>query len=183
MTFPKIKSFIANASEQKYSVIIATVATVAVASTVVWTSFFSVDNTTGTAATSLQQPAAIKVTEKPLIKTSAKHSYQPAAQPVNTAPKAPKQARLEQTKKSVPKKQVVIGQGNLYVQIGAFKQSKGAHLSLKKMQKKYKRAKIVTKSNLHLVWVGPVVTRQEAERLQKHIQQRDNIKGFITSAH
>jgi len=50
-----------------------------------------------------------------------------------------------------------------------------------KMTKKYKRAKIIFRSKLYVVWVGPVVTYKEAETLRQNLQRRENIKGFIIS--
>jgi cell division septation protein DedD len=100
----------------------------------------------------------------------------------------PKKATLKKThlpkqkvaQQQSPKSNIVLGQGNYYLQVGAFKQAKLARLMLEKMKRKYQYAKIKKKADKHAVWVGPVVSKANALQLQKYVQRKDNIKGFIT---
>jgi len=80
------------------------------------------------------------------------------------------------------KTKINIGQGNYFVQVGAFKQAKLARLMLEKMKKKYHYAIIKRKADKHAVWVGPVVTKKDALTLKKHLQRKSNLQGFIVTA-
>jgi len=184
MNSPKaswLQSFQTQSKESKAAMVIALIATIVVTTVVIWTSFFknssdvSLDNTTVdksihiTEKPNLQVPTTLE-TNKPIVRQAQKtQSVQPKPQ-TKTAIKPQRN-----------KQQIVLGQGNYYVQVGAVKQSKLARLMLEKMKTKYRYAKIVAKPQAHAVWVGPVVTRQEASKLKKIIQQRDNIQGFITT--
>ncbi len=169
-----LKSLAANKPELKLASIIASIATVAVVSTTIWISFFSDDDKTHTPE---RQPVAVEVTEKPAVPPLVKKP-ETDTPTISNATIPQKELSIQKTP---PPKQVVVGQGDLYVQVGAFKQLNLARTLLKKMKKKYKRAEIFTKSNLHLVWVGPVATKEEALRLSTNIERYDQIKGFITS--
>jgi cell division septation protein DedD len=78
------------------------------------------------------------------------------------------------------KNKIILGQGNYYLQVGAFKQAGLARLMLEKMKNKYQYAKIKKKADKHAVWIGPVITKSDALQLQKYVQRKDNIKGFVT---
>ncbi|MDX8387798.1 MAG: SPOR domain-containing protein [Ghiorsea sp.] len=176
---PKLSSFITSASEQKYSAILATLVTIAVAITVIWVSFFSKGNTSESTKSPVAQPLAVQITEKPNIKQLPDPTPTPHTKKAHNKTNHAKKVASPQRK--TPEKQVIIGQGKLYVQVGAFKEAKGASLTVRKMKARYKRAKVTIKSGFHLVWVGPVATKAEAESLKRHIQRRDHIRGFITS--
>ncbi len=77
---------------------------------------------------------------------------------------------------------IVLGQGNYFVQVGAFQQEKLARLMLEKIKKKYHYAIIKRKADKHAVWVGPVVTKSDALTLKKHLQRKNNLQGFIVTA-
>ena len=161
MPFPRLESIFANKPELKFAAIVASVATTIVFSSLIWTSTsFNLDKE----SRDIKKTIALKIVEKPVIKPVTK-----------TPEKIPKQ------KKNVLTKQVIVGQGNLYIQVGAFKKLNLANKMLHKMESVYKRAEIIKKSKLYMVWVGPVETKEEALLLDKNIRKHDGIKGFITS--
>lgn len=164
---PWLQSFMANANEQKYSVMIASVAAVAIASIVIWSTFFHEEQVE---SSPLKKTLSVQVAQKPQL---PKDTTIPSPATARATASKPKQVVLH--------KQLVIGQGNLYVQVAAFKQPNLARLSFEKMTAQYKHAKIINRSGLHMVWVGPVITKKDAEILKKHIQRRNNIRGFIVS--
>ncbi|HID36397.1 MAG TPA: hypothetical protein EYP39_03315 [Ghiorsea sp.] len=94
--------------------------------------------------------------------------------------KTPPSAKVYKTQPQQKIVKLVLGKGNYYVQVGAFSQAKLARLMLEKMKQKYKYAKIKPKSNSHAVWVGPVMRKQDAQTLKKHLLRKSNIQGFIT---
>ena len=164
------KTLLTNAAERKFSIIIATIATFAVLTTVIWNTFFSPSTTT-----SSTPPVnhSVSITEKP-------PSLQRA--PLHNATN--KQTTHKQLLPPVTAKKnnkVTVGKGKLYVQVGAFKEVKGAKIIYEKMRKRYKRAQIMPKSGYYAVWVGPVQSKSEAETLKRQILKRYKIKGFITS--
>ena len=161
------KTLLTNAAERKFSIIIATIATVAVLTTVIWNAFFSPPTTT---------------TSIPLVNHSVSITEKPPSLQQSTAPlhhTANKQVSPSLTANKSNK--VTVGKGKLYVQVGAFKEVKGARVTYEKMRKRYKRAQIMPKSGYYAVWVGPVRTQSEAETLKRQILKRYKIKGFITS--
>ena len=94
---------------------------------------------------------------------------------------ASSQAPASHAKKSMGKiTNITLGQGNYYLQVGAFKQVKLARLMLEKMKHQYHYVKIRKKGDKHAVWIGPVITLNDAKQLQTYVQRKNNIKGFIT---
>jgi len=165
------KTLLTHAGERKLAIIIATVATFAVLTTVIWNTFFSQPVTTAPAPLVNH---SVSITEKP-------PSLQQATAPLYHT--THKQATHKQslTPTTAKSNQVTVGKGKLYVQVGAFKEVKGARETYEKMRKTYKRAQIMPKSGYYAVWVGPVRTKSEAETLKRQIFKRYKIKGFITS--
>ena len=89
-------------------------------------------------------------------------------------------ASAAHSKKSMGKKtSFTLGQGHYYLQVGAFKQVKLAHLMLEKMKHQYHYVKTRKKGDKHAVWIGPVITLNDAKQLQTYVQRKNNIKGFI----
>jgi len=177
-----LQTVAANAPERKIALIVAGVATFALAGSLIWSLFSSSPNS----VTAPNIPTAVQVIEKPkTIATQQRIEVKEPAQIVSEKPKQAKpiitQTKQQEVKPTLTKKKVVVGKGNLYVQVGAFKQPNLARLLYEKMTKKYKRAKIILRSNMYVVWVGPVVTYKEAATLKQNIQRRENIKGFIVS--
>lgn len=172
MSSAQKKTLLTHAGERKLAIIIATVATLAVLTTVTWNTFFS-------------QP--ITTTSAPVVNHSVSITEKPPALQQATAPlhhTALKQATHKQSSPAAIAKKsnsVTVGKGKLYVQVGAFKEVKGARTTYEKMRKTYKRAQIMPKSGYYAVWVGPVRTKSEAETLKRQIFKRYKIKGFITS--
>ncbi len=85
------------------------------------------------------------------------------------------------TKSETNINKIVLGQGNYFVQVGAFSQAKLARLMLEKMKTKYHYAIIKRKGDKHAVWVGPVIGKTAAASLQKYLQRKSNIQGFIVT--
>ena len=166
------KTLLSHAAERKLAIIIATVATFAVLTTVIWNTFFSQPITTAFtpvvnhSVSVTEKPPSLQQATAPLHRTTHKQATHKQSLPPATAQKRNK---------------VTVGKGKLYVQVGAFKEVKGARTTYKKMHKTYKRAQIMPKSGYYTVWVGPVRTKSEAEILKKQIFKRYKIKGFITS--
>lgn len=166
------KTLLTHTGERKLAIIIATVATFAVLTTVIWNTFFSQPIKTASAPVVNH---SVSITEKP-------PSLQQAIAPLPHT--AHKQATHKQSLSPATAKKsnkVTVGKGKIYVQVGAFKEVKGARTTYEKMRKTYKRAQIMPKSGYYAVWVGPVRTKNEAEILQRQIFKRYKIKGFITS--
>jgi cell division septation protein DedD len=126
------------------------------------------------------QSAAVQTIEPPKLAVQqpikAKQHQASAKQQPQSKPKI----KTKQHKTSTVKNKIILGQGNYYLQVGAFKQAGLARLMLEKMKKKYQYAKIKQKADKYAVWVGPVVSKGDALKLQKYVQRKDNIKGFIT---
>ena len=152
------KTLLTNAGERKLAIIIATVATLAVLTTVIWNTFFFQSIT--------EKPPGLQQATAPLHHTTHKQATHKQSLPPTTAKKSNK---------------VIVGKGKFYVQVGAFKETKGARTTYEKMRKTYKRALIMPKSGYYAVWVGAVRTKSEAEILKRQIFKRYKIKGFITS--
>jgi len=114
---------------------------------------------------SLNPTAAVETTKKPAAVISEHQSL----------------SKVSLQQHPAKKQRIVVGKGNFYVQVGAFKQTKLAHAMYKKMQRKYKYTRIVSQSNIHMIWVGPVATKAEALLLKTNIHKQYGIKGFITT--
>ena len=166
------KKLLTHADERKLAITIATVATFAVLTTVIWNTFFSQPITTASAPVVNH---SVSITEKPT-------SLQQATIPLHHT--THKQATHKQSlPPTIVKKtnKVTEGKGKLYVQVGAFKEANGARKTYEKMRKTYEHTQIIPKSGYSVVWIGPVRTKIEAETLKKQIFKRYKIKGFITS--
>ncbi|MDQ7001344.1 MAG: SPOR domain-containing protein [Ghiorsea sp.] len=163
MSSTQKKTWLTNPGELKFSIILATIASIAVISAVVWSMLSSQSKP---AATVPSINPNVTTTEKPK-KSQQTTKY---AQHLTHTP----------TKKTSIHK-VIIGKGKLYVQVGAFKEVIRARKTYEKMRKTYKRAQIMPKSGYYAIWVGPVRSKAEAEILKKQILKHYKIKGFITS--
>jgi len=164
------KKLLTSTSELKLSIVFAIIATIIVCAAATWSIFFSKPIKPSPPITLNNQ--SVSITEKPKgLQQSATHT-----------------SRTQNTKVSHNNKivvpshnKVLIGKGNFFVQVGAFKEVVRARTTYEKMRKTYKRAQIMPKSGYYAIWVGPVRSKREAETLQKQILKRYNIKGFITS--
>jgi len=191
MAFPWLNIRLVTASEFKIAIIVAILATLAVVISTVWPLFMQ--SSEQEPPIQVMQSSEIHITPKPATTTFTKNT--PSDTIANNKPSRVKQTQENLRKKESPqpqkkhtaqtstkqRQQVVIGQGHLFVQVGAFKEINHARLMFKKMKAKYKRASIISKAQHHLVWVGPVATRSDAEKLKTNIRRQDKIKGFITS--
>ena len=163
------KNLLTNATELKFSIVLAIIATIVVCATAVWTIFFSKPIKPDSPITLNQ---SVSITEKPKgLQQSPKHT----SHTQNTAVSHSNKATISSNNK------VIIGKGKFYVQVGAFKEVVRARTTYEKMRKTYKRAQIMPKSGYYAIWVGPVRSKREAHILQKQILKRYKIKGFITS--
>ncbi len=171
------QNFSAKKGELKFAIIFALIATIILTAVVLWASFFQHDEQ----ATEIKKSSAIQVIQRPETTTQPRQKDEIPNQQKTISKPIEKEVAKPATKTSHHTSQIVMGQGNLFVQVGAFKQAELARLMLEKMKAKYKYAKIFPKANSYAVWVGPVITRNDADKLKKHIQRQDNIKGFVTS--
>jgi len=164
------KNLLTSASELKFSIVLAIIATIVVCAAAIWTIFFSKPIKPSPTITLNQ---SVSITEKP------KGLQQPSAHTSNT--KSTKTSRTNNADVSSTHNKILIGKGSFFVQVGAFKEVVRARKTYEKMRKTYKRAQIMPKSDYYAIWVGPVRNKREAEILQKQILKRYKIKGFITS--
>lgn len=162
------KTWLTKPSELKFSIILATIASITVVTTVVWGILSS--QPTLKVTVPIMNPS-VTITEKPKnLQQIIKHPQRVTHTPT------------QKTKtKIITHNKVIIGRGKLYVQVGAFKEVARARKTYEKMRKTYKRAQIMPKSDYYAIWVGPVRSKAEAETLKKQILKRYKIKGFITS--
>lgn len=170
MTTDTRKNLLTSASELKLSIVLAVIATVIVCATAIWSVFFSKPTKTNPPIALHNQ--SVSITEKP--KSLQKPSTQPSHIQSTTLSHNNKTTASNNHK-------VLIGKGDFFVQVGAFKEVVRAKATYEKMRKTYKRAQIMPKSGYYAIWVGPVRSKREAETLQKQILKRYNIKGFITT--
>ena len=168
-------SFSAQRLELKFASIFALAAAIVVVLILAWTSFFSAPNNQTKTASSPSM--AVQTFERPSVpqSTVAAPEAEPNHTPLTPKPRPPE----KKAEPSIPKVTLTIGQGNYYVQVGAFSQAKLARLMLEKMRKQYKFAKIKQKADKHAVWVGPVITQHDAQTLKKYLQRKSNLQGFI----
>ncbi|MDQ6977976.1 MAG: hypothetical protein Q9M75_07675, partial [Ghiorsea sp.] len=131
------KTLLTHAGERKLAIIIATVATFAVLTTVIWNTFFSQPIITASAPVVNH---SVSITEKPpsLQQAITPPSHTTHKQAIHKQSLPPTSAKKSNT--------VTVGKGKLYVQVGAFKEVKGARTIYEKMRKTYKRAQIMPKS-------------------------------------
>jgi len=179
-----INTFQAQRNELKFASGLALASIIIVCFIVIWSAFLSNDPTDSPTVEAFD--SSVQTFERPTL-ANVGEQPQPIKKAVNPSPRPIKHTSAIKTASSLKKKttshttSIEIGQGNIYVQVGAFKQAKLARLLLEKMKKKYKFAKIKQKVSGHAVWVGPVITKTDALVLQKQLQRKDNIQGFITT--
>ena len=186
----------AQTNELKLASGLALASVIIVLITVLWSLFFSANE--AKQAPDFKHNARVETIEPPTLTTPSKtkmnESKTSETQTNKTGAKKEANAQkplVKKAKTSSPKPSprnntgktmnITLGQGNYYLQVGAFKQAKLARLMLEKMKRKYHDAKVKQKGDKYAVWVGPVVTLTDAKQLQKYVQRKDNIKGFITT--
>ncbi len=150
---------------------------------VLWVSL-APSNISKTPAVSTQQTTMVYTQPQPdFFQTqdqTKNHTLQSTHQ--KTAPTKPERYLASEAPRQPEKKHVTqlnIGKGTYYVQVGAFNQAKLAQKLFEKVKHQYKHAKIKFKVDKYAVWVGPVLSRSDASILKKHLQQKNNLKGFI----
>ena len=167
--------------ELKLASVLALVTAIIALIVMLWSSFLSQEDNSTVASVSPSKE----------VNTIARPQSSPpivipkAAKPDNAVDRPASKDKATQPKVN-PKKtntpnviKVVLGQGNYFVQVGAFTQAKLARLMLEKMKKKYHYATIKRKGDKHAVWVGPVIKKSEAVTLKKVLQRKSNIQGYI----
>ncbi len=177
-----LHTFHAQRIELKIASILALVTACLVVSIVLWSFFTSETPVTNRISSShnavqtIETPSQLRKTQHtPLREKQVK----PLTKQKNEKTPSSSKAYTAQPQQKIV--QLVLGKGNYYVQVGAFSQAKLARLMLEKMKQKYKYAKIKPKTNSHAVWVGPVMNKQSAQTLKKHLLRKNNIQGFITT--
>jgi len=191
----------AQSSELKLASGLALASVIIILMIVLWSLFFSADEVKQTPdfnhnarvetieLPTLTKPLKTKTNKTEVSKPAKKKSapQKALAKKMNAVTAHPAKPSVSKSSTPSPRKNsgkttsIVLGQGNYYLQVGAFKQAKLARLMLEKMKRKYHDAKIKQKADKYAVWVGPVVTQDDAKQLQKYVQRKDNIKGFITT--
>ncbi len=179
----KLHTWFSTLNVQKVELKLASVLAIATACIVLlivsW-SFFASTTSNNTSQMQSSTHQEVQTIERPTLSQVDISSQQDTTRLKQTQTTAKTLTKKVQAhKKSVNK--IILGQGNYFVQVGAFTQAKLARLMLEKMKKKYHYAIIQQKGDKHAVWVGPVVTKADAINLQQHLQRKNNIQGFIVT--
>ncbi|OIP98577.1 MAG: hypothetical protein AUK35_10900 [Zetaproteobacteria bacterium CG2_30_46_52] len=195
-----IQNLTANTKELKIAAIVAILTTLALASTLFYSIFFTEQPAPTTHIENNQH--LVQITPRPNLpqKAASSTSNAVSTQTPTPAREKPMAAKPETpvmpavTKSPTPAtaskveapatqpattQKIILGQGLYYVQVGAFKEPKRARLMLKKMKDKYKHATATPKGDKYIVWVGPVVSKDDANRLKTHLLRKENIVGFV----
>jgi len=149
---------------------------------------YRIDSNTPVASVTARTPVSNEIIEPaPAVRPV------PAPKPVVTAP-APEPAKTTPTVTSPPKPKPVttIKPSNssttvskaptgYFVQVGAFKERKLADNLLKKLTSNGFNTRLIDRSNGMIgVWIGPEDTHKAAEMLQRELQKKLKLQGFIT---
>lgn len=179
----------ASSKELKIASLVAISTIIALVVAFVWSIFMPDDTTTTTLAPSYAvvvtppHSSTLKPIETQSGETPRKSASQQAPESSHatiTSPElSPTKAKPALAKQAANQQKIILGQGLYYVQVGAFAQPKLARLMLEKMKRKYKHAVATPKADQYMIWIGPVVSRNDAETLKKYILRHDNIAGFI----
>ncbi|MDQ6983546.1 MAG: SPOR domain-containing protein [Ghiorsea sp.] len=148
---------------------------------VLWSSFFT---TTPVKHTTQTDNLTVKTIDAPNLTRQTQQEHADKTPLLSSQQHIKTQVKPSSNKQQANKLKLIkliLGQGNYYVQVGAFSQAKLARLMLGKMRNKYKYAKIKRKTDKHAVWVGPVITKHDAQTLKKHLQRKSNLQGFIVT--
>jgi len=124
----------------------------------------------------------VVITPPPATQTAALLSNKKTTEEDNNTVSSPlpkKESTQADKREHVQSKKHPTSKNRYYVQIGAYKKHSGAKKRAAELTKAKWSVKIVRRKGLHLIWIGPLNTRNQAKRTQDKLLKNRFIKGFI----